>query len=104
MWKYRLNNMSILLGILNIVVLSGARFTELYIVLIMIRLSLSWLPNLNTYNQPYYTIYKLTDPYLKLFRGIIPYFFGMDFSPVLAIMFLQNLMIIFQNIHLQGFK
>nr|YP_010337876.1 hypothetical protein MW591_pgp154 [Timspurckia oligopyrenoides]UNJ17461.1 hypothetical protein [Timspurckia oligopyrenoides] len=94
--------MSVLISTLNLVFISVARFTELYVVLILIRLSLGWLPNLNTYNEPYYTLYRLTDPYLKLFRGIVPYIFGMDLSPILAILFLQNLMVIFQNIHLES--
>jgi YGGT family len=33
----------------------------------------------------------LTDPYLNLFRGVIPPLFGLDFSPILAF-FLLNLL------------
>nr|ARO91051.1 conserved hypothetical plastid protein [Flintiella sanguinaria] len=96
--------MTILISTLNLVFMSVARFTEIYIVLILLRLSLGWLPNLNAYNEPYFTLYRLTDPYLKLFRGIVPYIFGMDISPILAILFLQNIMVIFQNIHLEGLE
>lgn len=36
-------------------------------------------------------VFTLTDPYLNLFRGVIPPLFGLDFSPILAF-FLLNLL------------
>jgi YggT family protein len=50
-----------------------------------IRLYLTWFPNLNMYGQPFYTIVKLTDPYLKLYRGAIPIIFGVDLSMVVSL-------------------
>lgn len=60
-----------------------------YTVLIFIRILLSWFPNVEWYNQPFATLSQLTDPYLNLFRSIIPPLGGLDLSPILAIFLLQ---------------
>ncbi len=36
-------------------------------------------------------VFQITDPYLNLFRGIIPPIFGLDFSPILAFVTLNLL-------------
>lgn len=36
-------------------------------------------------------MFQITDPYLNLFRGIIPPIFGLDFSPILAFVTLNLL-------------
>lgn len=59
-------------------------FLRIYSVLILIRILLSWFPNLNWYNPPLSTLSQITDPYLNLFRSIIPPLGGIDFSPMLA--------------------
>jgi YggT family protein len=51
--------------------------------------ALSWFPNINWYNQPFNAIAQLTDPYLNLFRSLIPPLGGMDLSPMLALIALQ---------------
>lgn len=60
-----------------------------YTVLIFIRILLSWFPNVDWYNQPFATLSQLTDPYLNLFRSIIPPLGGLDLSPILGIFLLQ---------------
>jgi YggT family protein len=40
-------------------------------------------------NPPFSIISQLTDPYLNIFRNIIPSLGGIDFSPILAIILLQ---------------
>ena len=82
----------------NIIFAAIANFAEVYSVLILIKLSLVWFPNINWYTEPFWSLSRITDPYLKLFRGTIPMIFGMDMSPMLGILFLQCLMIIFNNI------
>lgn len=62
---------------------------QFYLVLLIIRILLSWFPNVNWYNPPFSILSQLTDPYLNLFRSIIPPLGGLDFSPMLAI-FLLN--------------
>ncbi|MEH1925709.1 YggT family protein [Nostoc sp.] len=64
-------------------------FIQIYTVLLIIRVLLTWFPNINWYNQPFATLSQITDPYLNLFRSIIPPLGGIDFSAMLAIILLQ---------------
>lgn len=75
-----------------------ATFLSIYSTLLIIRVLLTWFPNVNWYNQPFAALSQITDPYLNLFRSIIPPLGGMDFSPILAFLvltligdFLRNL-------------
>ncbi|KGF72595.1 membrane protein [Neosynechococcus sphagnicola sy1] len=68
---------------------SFATFLQIYLVLLLIRILLSWFPNVNWYNPPFSVLSQLTDPYLNIFRALIPPLGGMDFSPILAIFLLQ---------------
>jgi YggT family protein len=64
-------------------------FTTIYFYLIIVRVLLSWFPNIDWYAQPFAIVSQLTDPYLNLFRSVIPPLGGMDFSPIIAILLLQ---------------
>ncbi len=66
-------------------------FITIYTGLLFVRILLTWFPNISFYDQPFATLAQLTDPYLNLFRSIIPPLGGMDFSPMLAIIVLQLL-------------
>ncbi|MEH2241740.1 YggT family protein [Nostoc sp.] len=66
-----------------------ASFIQIYIILLIIRVLLTWFPTINWYNQPFAALSQITDPYLDLFRRIIPPLGGMDFSAMLAILLLQ---------------
>ncbi|MBD1849581.1 YggT family protein [Leptolyngbya sp. FACHB-711] len=70
-------------------------FIGIYTALLFIRILLSWFPNIDWYNQPWAILSQLTDPYLNLFRSIIPPLGGMDFSPILALLLLQVLSSLF---------
>jgi YggT family protein len=48
--------------------------------------------------QPFSSIGKMTDPYLRLFRGIIPPLIGFDLSPLLAFIFLTFLIDVLSSI------
>lgn len=74
---------------MSLIANSLAYFLQIYFVLIIIRVLLSWFPNVNWYNQPFNTLSQLVDPYLNLFRRVIPPIGGIDFSPILAIFLLQ---------------
>nr|ARW63827.1 hypothetical protein [Chondria sp. (in: red algae)]ARW68398.1 hypothetical protein [Chondria sp. (in: red algae)] len=87
---------------LNLIFTSIANFSEIYLILILLKLSLAWFPTVNWYNEPFCSLNRLTDPYLKLFRGTIPMVFGMDMSPMLGIIFLQCLTVIFNNIRIES--
>ena len=64
-------------------------FLQIYFVLLIIRILLSWFPNINMFDPPFSILSQLTDPYLNLFRSIIPPIGGIDISPILAIFLLQ---------------
>jgi YggT family protein len=68
---------------------SLAQFLQIYIVLLIIRILLTWFPTVDWSTPPFSWLSQITDPYLNLFRSIIPPLGGMDFSPMLAIILLQ---------------
>lgn len=66
-----------------------ATFIQIYTYLIIIRILLTWFPTIDFYKQPFAALSQLTDPYLNLFRSVIPPLGGIDISPILAILLLQ---------------
>jgi YggT family protein len=64
-------------------------FVNIYTALLFIRILLSWFPNIDWSSLPFSILSQLTDPYLNLFRSIIPPLGGIDFSPILALLLLQ---------------
>ncbi len=76
--------MAIILGTLS-------SFISIYLGLLIIRVLLTWFPNIQWNNQPFVALSQITDPYLNLFRSIIPPLGGMDFSPMLALLALSFL-------------
>lgn len=64
---------------------------NLFYFLIILRIFLSWIPNIKRDSQPWKTIIDITDLYLNLFRKIIPPIANIDFSPIIAIIVLQVL-------------
>ncbi|WP_298616071.1 YggT family protein [uncultured Thermosynechococcus sp.] len=77
--------------VLPILLMGVANFLQFYLIILLIRVLLSWFPNINWYNPPFSIISQLTDPYLNLFRGLIPPIGGLDFSPIIAFFLLQFL-------------
>lgn len=65
-----------------------------YYLLLIIRIFLTWIPNIDWDSQPFNFMRSLTDPFLNIFRGIIPPIGGMlDISPIIAFFALQFLQI-----------
>ena len=64
-------------------------FLKIFFVMLIARILLYWFPNISFYDQPFYSLVRVTDPYLRLFRNILPVFLGMDLSPLLAFLLLQ---------------
>ena len=56
----------------------------IYNLLLWIRIILTWFPNLDSTNPVLSSLYSITDPFLNVFRGIIPPIAGLDLSPILA--------------------
>ncbi|MEN9388061.1 MAG: hypothetical protein RLZZ255_1037 [Cyanobacteriota bacterium] len=72
----------VLIGIL-------ARTIEIYTLILLVRVLLSWFPNLDWGNPVLSTVSAVTDPYLNAFRGLIPPLGGLDLSAILAFLALQ---------------
>lgn len=67
------------------------RFLDLYVWILIARILLTWLPNINWYNQPWRTLSQLTDPVMAPFRRLIPPLGGIDFSPIVLFITIQLL-------------
>ncbi|MGF1602379.1 MAG: YggT family protein [Thermosynechococcaceae cyanobacterium] len=68
---------------------SLASFLQIYLILLFVRVLLSWFPTIDWMNPPFSILGQLTDPYLNIFRSIIPPLGGMDLSPILGFFLLQ---------------
>jgi len=78
-------------------------FLKFYTMLLTVRIYLTWFPNINFYAQPFFSMIKITDPYLRAFRGIIPTLIGFDLSPLLAFAFLTFLIDFFSSAASTGY-
>tara|TARA_Y100001968_G_scaffold267427_1_gene257374 strand:+ start:85 stop:378 length:294 start_codon:yes stop_codon:yes gene_type:complete len=68
-----------------------AQTLQIYSLVLILRVLLSWFPNLDWSNPVLTSVSSITDPYLNAFRGIIPPIGGLDLSAILAFIIL-NLM------------
>ena len=67
---------------------------QIFSFLLLIRVLLTWFPSIDWSNGALSALCSLTDPYLNIFRGIIPPIGGSDISSLLAFLLLnvvQNL-------------
>lgn len=65
------------------------QFLRIYSVLLIVRILLSWFQTAEWANQIISFLSPITDPYLNIFRSIIPPLGGLDFSAILAIILLN---------------
>lgn len=71
------------------------QFFNLIMLIMLIRVLLSWFPNFNWYKEPWYSIRKFTDFIFEPFRKVIPPIGMIDISPIFAFIVLsivQNLL------------
>ena len=68
---------------------SLANFIQIYLLLIIVRVLLSWFQTADWANRAMGFLAPITDPYLNIFRSFIPPLGGIDISPILAIFILQ---------------
>ncbi|MGB7444510.1 MAG: YggT family protein [Coleofasciculaceae cyanobacterium] len=68
---------------------SLANFINIYLILIFVRILLTWFQTVDWMNQIAAFLSPITDPYLNVFRSFIPPIGGLDLSPILAIIVLQ---------------
>lgn len=77
---------------LTVVAAGLKKWLDIYSGVLLVRVLLSWFPNIPWERQPLSAIRDLCDPYLSLFRNIIPPVFGtLDISPLLAFAVLGTL-------------
>lgn len=62
---------------------------QLYWWIIIVRIFLTWIPTINWESQPFKFLRAVVDPVLNPFRALIPSIGGLDFSPIIAIIFIQ---------------
>ena len=61
----------------------------LYYFLLIIRILLTWFPGIDWSNGILSALTSIADPYLNIFRGIIPPIGGFDISSLLALILFQ---------------
>ena len=66
-----------------------AQTLGIYTLVLLVRVLLSWFPNLDWGNPVLSTVSSITDPYLNAFRGLIPPLGGLDLSAIVAFIALQ---------------
>lgn len=66
-----------------------AQTLSIYTLILLVRVLLSWFPNLDWGNPALSTLSGITDPYLNAFRGLIPPLGGLDLSAIVAFLALQ---------------
>lgn len=64
------------------------RLVELYVFLLILYILSGWIPQLGQ-SAVGHILAQLCEPYLRLFRGIIPLLGGIDFSPIPAFIVLH---------------
>ena len=57
---------------------------NLIMFLMLVKVLLSWFPNINWYKEPFNSLKRFTDIYFEPFRRIIPPLGMIDISPILA--------------------
>jgi YggT family protein len=67
---------------------SFSNFLNFYLIIIFVRLLLTWFPNIDWMQQIVGFLSPVTDPYLNLFR-FVPPIGTIDLSPIIAIFALQ---------------
>lgn len=72
-----------------LIAVSVANFLSIYLILLIVRILLSWFQTAGWAQQVMSYLSPITDPYLNIFRSFIPPIGGIDISPILAIFLLQ---------------
>ena len=62
---------------------------SIYSFILIIRILLTWFPGIDWSNSVLSALTSITDPYLNIFRGIIPPIGGFDISSLLALILFQ---------------
>lgn len=60
------------------------RIFDLIMLLMLVKIFLTWIPNINWYNQPFKFLNEFTEIFFGVFRKILPPFGMLDLSPIIA--------------------
>lgn len=71
------------------IVYSVAKLFDLFGLILIARILLTWFPNINWRNQPFKGLRIISDFYLEPFRKVIPPVGMLDLSPIVAFIFLE---------------
>jgi len=74
------------------------QLTQLYTLLIFVRVIITWIPNIDPYHPMVQMLFQLTDPVLEPVRRIIPPLGMMDISPIVVIIALRILSGLFMSL------
>ncbi|MEA5419728.1 YggT family protein [Spirulina sp. CCNP1310] len=70
--------------VVRVLVVGLQNFLNLYTVILLIRVLLTWFQGAGWAQQGISALSPITDPYLNVFRSLIPPLGGLDISPMLA--------------------
>ena len=73
----------------ELIVTSLVSFLNIYWILLIVRILLSWFQTAEWAGQIISFLSPITDPYLNIFRSIIPPLGGIDLSAIAALFLLQ---------------
>ncbi len=71
---------------------------SIYSFILIIRILLTWFPGIDWSNGILSALTSITDPYLNIFRGIIPPIGGFDISSLLAFLILNVIQSLITNL------
>ncbi|KAJ9511020.1 hypothetical protein QJQ45_002816 [Haematococcus lacustris] len=69
----------------------AAGWLQMYLFCLFMRVLLSWFPGIDWNANPWTFLRLITEPYLQIYRGILPPLFGqLDFTPLFGFLILQD--------------
>lgn len=78
-------------------------FAKMYLFCLFMRVLLSWFPGIDWNVQPWAFLRLITEPYLQIYRGILPPLFGqLDFTPLFGFLILQDVVELMSPVYTLG--
>lgn len=78
-------------------------FAKMYLFCLFMRVLLSWFPGIDWNSQPWAFLRLITEPYLQIYRGILPPLFGqLDFTPLFGFLILQDVVELMSPVYTLG--
>ncbi|MCB0100232.1 MAG: YggT family protein [Caldilineaceae bacterium] len=75
-----------------------ANVIQLYIIVLLIRILITWIPNLDPYNPLVQILNQVTEPILEPARRLIPPIGMIDISPIVVFFVLQILVSVLHDL------